>query len=111
MTQIIHVEAKCDEPVASPVVVSKEESPVPEKVGVFAEVEKKSINLLSTFQVYVSDLMKESFEDNMPHQLEKMAQAAQTLRLVIWDSTLNWCFPALISSLMILSPSNAISFS
>ena len=52
--------------------VSREESPVSEKVSVFAEVEKESRNLLSTFQVYVSDLMKESFENNMPDQLEKM---------------------------------------
>ena len=113
MTQIIHVEAKCDEPVASPVDVSREESPVPKKVSVFAEVEKESRNLLSNFQVYVSDLMKESFENNMPDQMEKMCldphKANDAIQLYLsLQSSLRTTFEKITSNMNISFPSGIL---
>ncbi|XP_041954005.1 uncharacterized protein LOC121713465 [Alosa sapidissima] len=79
--QIIYVEKersekKSDEPVASPQVVEEDpketKSPVSEEAIAFKEVEKKNKRLLSTFQDYIFDLMKNCLENNMPAQLEKM---------------------------------------
>ncbi|XP_062397228.1 uncharacterized protein LOC134087632 [Sardina pilchardus] len=83
--QIIYVEKtrserKSDEPAASPQVVEEMPespvAPVAEEVIVFEEVEKESKRLLGTFQSYVSELMKNCLENNMPAQMKKMDQDA-----------------------------------
>ena len=93
--------------------VSREESPVPEKVSVFAEVEKESRNLLSNFQVYVSDLMKESFENNMPDQMEKMGldphKANDAIQLYLsLQSSLRTTFEKITSNMNISFPSGIL---